>query len=82
LKDIPIILTRLEGYEDVNLKNLLVRKGYILAALIWLRDNNFLYHNMKIDYTALDSYPEFKYLTAKDLNFVTLKRSFDCDDQL
>lgn len=80
LSDIPIVLTRLEGYEDVNLKNLLIRKGYLLRALEWLKNNNFLYVGIKIDYKLLDSYPEHKYLTAKDLKFVTFKREYNMDN--
>jgi hypothetical protein len=67
----------LDQYKNINISNLLVRKGYIKAALDWLIANNFLYAGLVIDQVALDKYPEFKYLNASDLKFVTMKRTFD-----
>jgi Helitron helicase-like domain at N-terminus len=36
----------------------LARRGRILRALNWLKENNPLYHNIDIDYEALAEYPE------------------------
>ncbi|KAJ7359404.1 hypothetical protein DFH08DRAFT_621607, partial [Mycena albidolilacea] len=35
----------------------LVRRGYILRALVWLKANNPLYHDIEIDMDALAEYP-------------------------
>ncbi|KAJ7355963.1 hypothetical protein DFH08DRAFT_955397 [Mycena albidolilacea] len=35
----------------------LVRRGHILRALNWLKENNPLYHNIQIDLIALAEYP-------------------------
>ncbi|KAJ7363051.1 hypothetical protein DFH08DRAFT_634319, partial [Mycena albidolilacea] len=35
----------------------LVRRGYILRVLVWLKANNLLYHDIEIDMDALAEYP-------------------------
>ncbi|KAF9069377.1 hypothetical protein BDP27DRAFT_1222695, partial [Rhodocollybia butyracea] len=35
-----------------------IRRGRILAALKWLKENNRLYHDIEIDLAALEEYPD------------------------
>ena len=56
-KDIGVICVQ-RATEEGKVKEIWVNRSRVLAALIWLKQNNALYRNIEIDKKALNDLPE------------------------
>ena len=70
-KDLPIITFTLKKYNNKNY-DFKIRRQKVLDALIWLTQNNPLYHQIHLDYERINSLPVDDYL---DVQIVSLAQS-------
>lgn len=57
VSDLPVILIRRHGSDNTH-RDCRVRRASVLAALLWLKQNNPFYRDVEIDTSALNSLPE------------------------
>jgi hypothetical protein len=56
ISDLPVILIRRHGCDNTH-KDCRVRRDHVLAALLWLKQNNPFYKNIEINLSALNALP-------------------------
>ena len=57
VNDLPILIVRRQGAENTY-ADFRVRRSRVLSAIEWLKQNNMCYHDITIDYNALQRLPE------------------------